>query len=135
VPPGPNRQVLLGYRHDSFQVARAVRYYAHIRPTIELSRGRVDTGATIRIAGKLPGGRRAGGRVVVLQASALHSNHWYTFLRATTNKAGVYHSHYKFDATTRTTSYRIRAVVPKQRGLPWEVGHSEPAVVTVRAGG
>ncbi len=28
VPPGPNRKVLLGYRHDSFQVARAIRYYA-----------------------------------------------------------------------------------------------------------
>jgi hypothetical protein len=135
VPPGPNRQVLLGYRHDSFQVARAVRYYAHIRPTIELSRGRVENGSTIRIHGKLPGGRRAGGRVVVLQASALRSKEWFTFLRATTNKAGVYHCRYQFDATTRTTSYRIRAVVPKQRGFPWEVGHSEPAVVTVRGSG
>ncbi len=134
VPPGPNREVLLGYRHDSFQVARAVRYYAHIRPTIELSGDHVANGATIRIRGKLPGGRRAGGRVVVLQASALHSKDWYTFLRATTNKAGEYRSHYRFDATTRTTSYRIRAVVPRQRGLPWEVGHSLPAVVEVRAG-
>lgn len=130
VPPGPNRKVLIGYRHDTFQVARAIRYYAHVKPTIHISPGRVENGGEIRIRGELPGGRAAG-RVVVLQASALHSNRWYTFRRATTNHEGVFHSRYRFDATTVTTTYRIRAVVPKQRGYPWEVGHSKPALVVV----
>jgi hypothetical protein len=62
LPPGPNRQVLLGYRHDSFQVGRAIRYYAHARPRIELSPGQVEVGGEIRIRGELPG-RRASGRV------------------------------------------------------------------------
>lgn len=131
VPPGPNRRVLLGYRHDSFQVGRAIRYYAHARPRIELSPSQVERGGEIRIRGKLPG-RRAGGRVVVLQASALHSTRWFTFHRATTNPDGVFHSRYRFDATTRPVTYRIRAVVPRQRGYPWEVGHSRPALVEVR---
>jgi hypothetical protein len=131
VPPGPNRKVLLAYRHDSFQVGRAIRYYAHARPTIELSAGRVQRGGGVRIRGELPG-RRAGGRVVVLQASALQSKRWFTFQRATTNQEGVFHSRYRFDATTRTITYRIRALVPRQRGYPWESGHSEATLVEVR---
>jgi hypothetical protein len=131
VPPGPNRKVLLAYRHDSFQVGRAIRYYARARPRIELSPGRVDRGGEVRIRGELPG-RRAGGRVVVLQASALRSKRWFTFQRATTNQDGVFHSRYRFDATTHTITYRIRALVPRQRGYPWESGHSAPALVEVR---
>ena len=131
VPPGPNRKVLLGYRHDTFQVARAIRYYARARPTIHLSPGRVKKGGEIRISGRVPG-QGGGGRVVVLQASALHSARWFTFHHATTNPDGIFHSRYRFDATTRPTTYRIRAVVPRQRGYPWEVGHSTPALVTVR---
>jgi hypothetical protein len=131
VPKGPNRRVLVGYRHDSFQVARSVRYYAHAKPTIHISPGRVGHGGGIRIRGKLPGAQGKG-RVVVLQASALHSRRWFTFRRATTNKHGVFHGRYRFGATTRTITYRIRAVAPRQRGYPWEVGHSKPALVKVK---
>jgi hypothetical protein len=131
VPPGPNRKVLIGYRRDTFQVARSVNYFAHARPTISLSKAHVEGGGAIKIRGHLPGGRAAG-RVVVLQASALHSNRWFTFRRATTDSAGVFHSHYRFDATTQTTTYRIRAEVPRQKGYPWENGHSRPALVVVR---
>jgi hypothetical protein len=131
VAPGPNRRVLIGYRHDSFQVARAIRYYAHAKPTIQVSPGRVGHGAEIRISGRLPGARDRG-RVIVLQASALHSRRWYTFRRATTNRDGVYRSRYRFGATTKAVTYRIRAVVPRQHGYPWEVGHSKPALVEVQ---
>ncbi len=132
VPPGPNRRVLLGYRHDTFQVARSVRYYAHAKPTVRIAPDEVNPGERVRISGRVPR-PKAAGRVVVLQASALHSPRWYTFHRATTNKHGVFHSRYRFDATTRSTIYRIRAVVPRQGGYPWEVGHSKPALVAVRA--
>ncbi|HEY2333639.1 MAG TPA: hypothetical protein VGH58_01355 [Solirubrobacterales bacterium] len=133
VAPGPNRRVLLGYRHDTFQVARSVRYYAHAKPTLRITPSEVGGGDQVRISGKVPG-PRAAGRVVVLQASALGSPHWYTFHRATANRHGVFHSRYRFDATTRTTTYRIRVVIPRQGGYPWENGHSKPAVVEVRVG-
>lgn len=133
VPPGPNRRVLLGYRHDTFQVARSVRYYAHARPTLRITPSLLSSGGRVRISGKVPG-PRAAGRVVVLQASALHSPRWYTFHRATANHHGVFHSRYSFDATTQTTVYRIRAVVPRQHDYPWEVGHSKPVLVEVRVG-
>ena len=132
VGPGPNRRVLLGYRHNTFQVARSVNYYAHAKPTIRIEPREVVIGNRVRISGKVPG-PSAGGRVVVLQASALHSTRWYTFDRATANRRGVFHSGLRFDATTRTTTYRIRSVVPRQREYPWEVGHSKPALVKVRA--
>ncbi|MFN8215692.1 MAG: hypothetical protein U0R71_03765 [Solirubrobacterales bacterium] len=130
VPPGPNRQVLVGYRHDSFQVGRSIRYYAHAKPTIKVRPSRLRNGNRISITGKLPGGR-ARGRVIVLQASALRSHQWFTFRRVTTGPHGHYRAHYRFDATTETVTYRIRAVVPRQRGYPWEVGHSKPARVKV----
>lgn len=133
VHPGPSRRVLLGYRHDSFQVARSVLYYSHTKPTLRIAPDEVSPGGRVRISGKVPG-PRAAGRVVVLQASALRSSRWYTFHRATTNRHGIFHSRYRFDATTRTIAYRIRAVVPRQHGYPWEVGHSKPALVVVRAG-
>jgi len=132
VPPGPNRKVLVGYRHDSFQVAKSLRYFARARPTIEIRPGRVAFRGEIRIRGKLPGGRRAAGRVVVLQASALHSKRWYPFREVTTNRHGVYRARYRLDATRQTITYRIRAVAPRQRNYPWEKGHSKPALVEVR---
>ncbi len=133
VPAGPNRSVFLGYRHDTFQVARSMRYFAHAKPTLRLDPSEVRSGGRIRISGKAPG-PNAAGCVEVLQASALHSRRWYTFDRATTNRRGVFHSIYQFDATTRTTTYRIRAVTPRQSGYPWAVGHSRPALVKVRVG-
>ncbi len=134
VPPGPNRTVLVGYRHDTFQLARSVRYYAHAKPTIRITPSKTRLGGRVRISGKVPG-PTAGGRGVVLQASALHSNVWFQFDRATTNQHGVFSSHYRFDETRRTTTYRIRAEVFKQRGYPWAAGVSRPARVEVRAGG
>lgn len=128
--PGPNRRLLVGYRHDSFQVGRSINYYAHAKPTLRLRPSRVKAGGTIRIRGRLPQ-PQAGGRVVVLQASGLRSKHWYTFRRATTNRKGYFRARYRFDATSRTTTYRLRAVVPRQRGYAWEEGHSKPARVKV----
>jgi hypothetical protein len=131
LPPGPNRSVLLGYRHDSFQVADSLHYYSHVRPTIRLSAGKLKNGRALRIHGHLPG-EGAAGRVVVLKASALHSQKWYPFGETTTDATGHYHFRYRFTGTTRTTTYRMEAVVPRQSGFPWKAGHSKPALVEVR---
>jgi hypothetical protein len=131
LPPGPNRSVLLGYRHDSFQVADSLHYYSHVRPTIRLSAGRLKNGHVLQIHGHLPG-ESAAGRVVVLKASALHSKKWYPFGETTTDASGHYHFKYRFSGTTRTTTYRMEAVVPRQSGFPWKAGHSKPALVEVR---
>ena len=69
---------IIGYRHDTYQVARAVRYYSHAEPSLHLAPRKVRNGHRIRLWGSAARAR-AGGRVVVLQASALHARRWLTF--------------------------------------------------------
>jgi hypothetical protein len=130
VPPGPDRRLLLGYRHDSFQVGKTLEVNSHAKPTIELGRGRIRHGGKIKITGSLPG-IDAAGRVVVLQASSLHGTRWLTFRKATTGPKGGFRSSYRFGDTSSTTTYRMRAVVPRQSGYPYEPGHSTPARIKV----
>lgn len=130
VAPGPNRELTIGYRHDSSQVARSVRYYAHARPTLRASRVKLTNGQRVRFRGRLPG-PEAGGRVVILQAGTVGSKRWITFRRATADASGGFRAGYRFRTTTRRTRYRFRAVVPRQAGYPWVEGHSEAVEVLV----
>ncbi len=131
VPPGPNREVTLGYRHDSMQIARDVRYYAHAQPSLHVSDPRVRNGDRVRFWGELPGPRSVG-RVVVLQAGTVGSKRWITFRKATTKARGLFHAAYHFTQTTHETMYRFRAVVPTQAGYPWVAGQSKPVEVLVK---
>jgi hypothetical protein len=133
VKAGPNRKVVFGYRHDSFQLSRLLRYRAHAKPTIRLSASELKAGGTLHITGKVPG-PGAAARSVVLRAGALHSNRWYYAGEATTNKHGEYRFDYPFDDTTATTTYQFRTEVTKQHEYSWAPGHSVPATVTVRVG-
>jgi hypothetical protein len=131
VSPGPNRRLLVGYRHDSFQVAKTLSVNSHTRPSLALSAGRIDAGKSVGISGELPG-PEAAGRVLVLQASALHGRRWLTFRRVTTGPKGGFHADYHFARTRHTTTYRLRAAVPRQAGYDYEPGVSEAARVKVR---
>jgi hypothetical protein len=134
VPPGPNREVLIGYRHDTAQVARDVRYYAHAKPTLWATPGKLRNGERVRLQGRLPE-PRAAERVVVLQAQVPGSHRWITFRKATTGHRGRFRANYHFTSTTRKTEYRFRAVVPRQSGYPWDQGASKPTPVTVTPAG
>jgi hypothetical protein len=130
VPPGPNREIVIGYRHDTSQVTRDVSYYAHTLPSLQASPRKLENGKPVRFWGQLPG-PNGGGRVVVLQASVVGSKRWITFRKATTNPQAVFRAAYHFTSTTRKTTYRFRAVVPDQAGYPWVQGHSKPVRVRV----
>lgn len=133
VSPGPSRELLIGYRHDTTQVARKVRYYARARAWLRVNDSEVENGDRVRFAGRLAG-PAAGGRVVVLQAGALGSSRWFTFRRTTTGRKGAFRAGYRFSSTSRRTTYRFRVVVPRQAGYPWVEGHSKPVEVVVRPG-
>lgn len=133
LPAGPNRRILIGYRHDAFQVGHTISYAAHSQPTVQLRPGRVHEGDQVQITGMLPGPSSAG-RVVVLQASALHGHRWLTFRKATTGPRGGFRADYRFGKTTQTITYKIRAVVPLQNGYPYAAGQRKPARVKVQAG-
>ena len=128
--PGPNRQVSVGYRHDSFQLTRALAVRTHARPSLTVGPQRLRNGGRVKLRGGLPG-PDAGGRVVVLQASVVGSHRWITFRKATSGHRGVFKASYRFTSTTRRTTYRFRALVPPQAGYPWKQGASKPAAVVV----
>lgn len=131
VPAGPDRELLLGYRHDSFQLGRSVRYYAHAAASLAVSPAKLRNGRAVRLWGTLPE-PGAGRRVVVLQANVVGSKRWITFRRATTDDHGDFAAGYRFHSTTRRTRYRFRAVVPVQDDYPYLEGHSKPVTVVVR---
>jgi hypothetical protein len=130
VSPGPNREIVVGYRHDAAQVARQVRFYAHARPSLHASPTKLENGSRVRLFGKVPG-PAAARRVVVLQANVVGSKRWITFRRATSGAHGDFQTGYRFNSTTRKTKYRFRAIMPRQDGYPWVEGHSMPVEVLV----
>jgi hypothetical protein len=129
VPPGPDRQLLLGYRHDSFQVGQTLTIGTHARPTIRLDKHRVKGGGRIQITGSLPG-PDAGGHVLILQGATRHTP-WLTFRKVTTGVRGGFKAVYRFVDQGRKVLYRLRAVVPRQVGYDYEAGVSKAAWVTV----
>ena len=131
LPAGPDREVIVGYRHDSFEVDLPLRYLAHAGPSLKANPRRLRDGGRVRLHGRLPG-PAAGGRVVVLQAGVVGSRRWITFRRSTTDRHGRFAARYRFHSTTRKTRYRFRAVVPRQRDYPYLEGHSRPVSVLVR---
>ncbi|HVV89745.1 MAG TPA: carboxypeptidase-like regulatory domain-containing protein [Solirubrobacterales bacterium] len=130
VPAGPNREIVVGYRNDTFQVDRDLRLYSHTQPDLSVAPRLLSNHGRVRFRGRLPG-PRAVGRVVVLQASAVGSKRWITFRKATTRAHGRFHATYHFISTTRRTTYRFRAVVPVQDGYPWLAGRGKPVRVVV----
>jgi hypothetical protein len=131
VDPGPDRQVVVGYRHGAFQVARSLTVQSHAEPTFVVDPPKLRDGQEVQIRGALPQ-PEAAGRVVVLQANVLGSHRWITFRKATTGPRGGFRSGYRFHSTTRKTIYRFRALVPRQNPYPYIQGHSKPASVLVR---
>lgn len=130
VPAGPNREIMVGYRHDTSQVARDVRYYSHVQPTLTVTPEHTANGKAVHFTGQLPNPNSAG-HVVVLQANPPKSTRWITFRRATANGHGIFGSDYRFSSTSRKTTYRFRALVPTQAGYPWLEGTSGPVKVHV----
>lgn len=130
VPAGPNRQLLLGYRHDSFQISKPLSIGTHARPTLELSRRKVRNGSPIKITGRLPN-PNPGGHVLVLQGASVHGRHWLTFRKVTTGLKGRYKATYRFTRTPSKETYRLRAVVPHQAGYDYDAGVSKAERVTV----
>ena len=130
LPPAPNRDILVGYRHDTFQVAKRLTLDTRARPSLEADRSSLANGERLKLRGIVPQ-PKAKGRVVVLQANVLGSKRWITFRKATSGHKGVFKANYRFTSTTRLTDYRFRAVVPTQAGYPWAQGHSKPLGVRV----
>jgi hypothetical protein len=130
LPDGPNRQVRVAYWWSYANVAErrlSLRVHAHprlvLRPHHPLHNGRA-----VRFAVELQS-PAAEERWVRVQARSGH--HWVEVRNGRTNADGIYRARYRFHATTGRRRYRFRAVVPSQRGYPYERGRSRVHRVTV----
>jgi hypothetical protein len=130
VPPGPNRQLLIGYRRDSFELTQSLDYRVHVLPTLKAGPKKLRNGERVHLSGSLPG-PSAAHRVVVLQANVPGGKRWITFRKATTGPLGRFKADYHFTSTTRKITYRFRALAPQQAGYPWIQGVSKAVKVTV----
>jgi hypothetical protein len=129
VAAGPNRDLLIGYRHDAAQIADTLAYHAHARPTIAASARKLRNGQKVRFTGELPGPNNAE-RTVILQAG--DGGRWLTIRKATTGPRGFYRTGYRFTHTGTPTTYEFRVMVPKQNNWAWEAGVSPHLKIRVR---
>jgi hypothetical protein len=130
IPPGPSRQVRVAHWPGA---ARAVERYLDLdvpaRPGLSIRPHHpVENGQRVRFRVRLPG-PRSGGRRVRVQARA--GRRWIDLRSGLTGAHGTFRAAYRFRATTGRRTYRFRAVVPKQRGYPYEAGRSKVRRVTV----
>ncbi len=116
VPPGPDREILLGYRNDSSQVTRAVLYYAHAGPSLHVKPSHLFNRHRVHFRGWLPGPNGAG-RVVVLEANVLGSKEWITFRRATTTPRGL-SEYLQIHSDDADDHLPLPDRVPRPGGLP-----------------
>jgi hypothetical protein len=131
VKPGINRQLVVGYRHGSFQITKKLTLGTRARPTINLSRHKIPGGKRVAIFGKLPN-PNPGGHVLVLQGSGEHGHTWLTFKKVITGPQGEYSTTYRFTKPRRKTGFRVRVVAPAQAGYEYETGTSKAARIRVR---
>jgi hypothetical protein len=132
VAPGPNRELLIGYRHDAAQIGDSLAYHAHAKPTIEASSRKLRNGQKVHFTGELPGPNNAQ-RTVILQAG--DGGRWLTIRKATTGPRGGYRTGYRFTHTGAATTYEFRVLAPRQSNWAWEPGASHRLKVRVRPRG
>ncbi|TMK73483.1 MAG: hypothetical protein E6G48_05280 [Actinobacteria bacterium] len=130
IPSGPSREVRVAYWPST---AGALERYLHLdipaRPHLRLSPGHpVHNGDRVRFRTRLPGPAQAWRRVRI---QVRVGGRWLELRHGRTGKQGTYRARYRFHATTGRRTYGFRAVVPKQRGYPYEAGRSHVERVTV----
>jgi hypothetical protein len=131
VQPGANRDLVVGYRHDSFQVVKELTLDTRARPTIKLGTHKIHGGRKIKITGTLPG-PAAGGHVLVLQGSSERGHTWQTFKKVITGTDGSFSTTYWFSKPKATTGFRVRAEAPEQAGYEYVTGTSRASRIRVR---
>lgn len=131
VKPGANRQLLVGYRHGSFQVAKQLMLETRARPTLTLGSHKIRGGDKLRITGHLPK-PDPGGHVLVLQGASARGHDWLTFKKVITGEGGGFRTTYTFSKPRKPTTFRVRVQAPSQTGYEYDSGASKAARVRVR---
>jgi hypothetical protein len=108
-------------------VVSNVRASVNLRP----SRRGLGNGERVVLSGRV---RSApiprSGVFVALQAR--RAGRWQTFATARSRRSGAFRSSYTFRRTFQPTTYRLRALVPRQAAYPFAAGASRSVAIRVR---
>jgi len=128
--PGPSRHVRVAHWPDAENVAeRHLRLRVRARPRLRvLPRRTLRNGERARFAVRLHGPHQ-GGREVRLEVHT--GRRWQVIRSHRANGRGLWRDSYRFTSTTRSRTYRFRAVVPRQQGYPYARGWSKVRRVRV----
>ncbi len=133
LPAGPSRTLSVAFAGDALLLparGRAV-VRTRARARLRVTPGAVRAGGTVVFAGRLLGGHvPRGGKLVELQA--LVGTGWRTFATVRTDRRGRLRHPYRFAATSRGRTYRVRLRVRREAGYPFEGGRSRPVAIRVR---
>jgi hypothetical protein len=131
----PSRQVNLVYFpfSDSHEqaVGRPVELDVRAGVALSISRGRVHNGERVSFSGRVAGPLARRGVTVSLQVRLGRRYRTFRAIRVTPSGRARFRTAYRFRATSRTTRYSFRALVPRQAGMPFERGVSPTRTVVV----
>jgi hypothetical protein len=130
LPEGPSREVRVAcWPGRAGPVEHYLRLDVPAEPRLRLRpRHPIANGSRVRFTVWLPGPKNRGRRVRI-QARA--GRRWVDVRSGVAGISGIYRATYRFRSTTGRRRYGFRAVVPKQRGYPYEAGTSGVEHVTV----
>jgi hypothetical protein len=136
LPAGsPSRQVNLVYFpfSDSHEqaVGRPVELKVRAGVVLSIGRRRVHNGQRVSFSGRVAGPLARRGVTVSLQVKLGRRYRTFRAIRVTPSDRGRFRTAYRFTATSRTTRYSFRALVPRQAGMPYERGVSPTRNVVV----
>jgi hypothetical protein len=130
LPEGPSREVRIAcWPSAAAAIERYLRLDVPVRPRLRLRpRHPIDNGNRVRFTVWLPGPESQGRRVRI---QARSGRRWLDVRSGLAGAGGIYRAEYRFRSTTARRRYAFRALVPKQRGYPYEAGTSRTEHVTV----
>jgi hypothetical protein len=135
VPPGPSRTLRAAVRlqptNPLVACSRALKLRVPANVTLHVRPSTVRAGHSIRVFGRLRGGRvPRRGKLVALQA--FERGRWQTFTTVRTNRRGSFSKRRGFSFTARGRSFRLRAQVRPEASYPFALGYSRTVRVRVR---
>ena len=135
VPAGRSRTLRAAHRISPtapfVACSRALRLRVPARATLRVRPKRVRAGRSVRLSGRLLGGRvPRRGKTVDLQG--YERGRWRTFDTARSTRRGRYRARYRFSGAAAGRSFRLRVRVRPDAAYPFAVGYSR--AVRVRVG-
>jgi hypothetical protein len=132
LPAGPSRNVKLTFAGvaDAPRAIAAVSVRVPATSTIRASRRLLSGPARVRFSGRVQTAGRRLGRGLLLVLQGREGGRWRTFAETRTDRRGRWRTSYRFRGVPGT--YPIRALIRRQTGFAFELGHSRPVTVRIR---